>query len=86
MKVFYFIMHDYRTISSLTNSFEITALDSNTSYTAWVKVDSVDYGASDWSDSINFVTNELLVDNMEMIDQLKYIYVRYLIQLIIMQG
>ena len=61
MKVFYFIMHDYRTISSLTNSFEITALDSNTSYTAWVKVDSVDYGASDWSDSINFVTNELLV-------------------------
>ena len=79
-------MHDYRTISSLTNSFEITALDSNTSYTAWVKVDSVDYGASDWSDSINFVTNELLVDNMEMIDQLKYIYVRYLIQLIIMQG
>jgi len=63
-----------RTISSLTNSFEITALDSNTSYTAWVKVDSVDYGASDWSDSINFVTNELLVDNMEMIDQLKYIY------------
>ena len=86
MKVFYFIMHDYRTISSLTNSYEITALDSNTSYTAWVKVDSVDYGASDWSDSINFVTNELLVDNMEMIDQLKYIYVRYLIQLIIMQG
>ena len=79
-------MHDYRTISSLTNSFEITALDSNTSYTAWVKVDSVDYGASDWSDSMNFVTNELLVDNMEMIDQLKYIYVRYLIQLIIMQG
>ena len=79
-------MHDYRTISSLTNSYEITALDSNTSYTAWVKVDSVDYGASDWSDSINFVTNELLVDNMEMIDQLKYIYVRYLIQLIIMQG
>ena len=68
-------MHDYRTISSLTNSFEITALDSNTSYTAWVKVDSVDYGASDWSDSINFVTNELLVDNMEMIDQLKYTYV-----------
>ena len=79
-------MHDYRTISSLTNSFEITALDSSTSYTAWVKVDSVDYGASDWSDSMNFVTNELLVDNMEMIDQLKYIYVRYLIQLIIMQG
>ena len=80
-------MHDYRTISSLTNSFEITALDSNTSYTAWVKVDSVDYGASDWSDSINFVTNELLVDNMEMIDQLKHIYVRYFIQLIIiMQG
>ena len=79
-------MHDYRTISSLTNSFEITALDSNTSYTAWVKVDSVDYGASDWSDSINFVTNELLVDNMEMIDQLKYTYVRYFIQLITMQG
>ena len=74
-------MHDYRTISSLTNSFEITALDSSTSYTAWVKVDSVDYGASDWSDSINFVTNELLVNNMEMIDQLKYIYVRYFIQL-----
>ena len=74
-------MHNYRTISSLTNSFEITALDSNTSYTAWVKVDSVDYGASDWSDSINFVTNELLVNNMEMIDQLKYIYVRYFIQL-----
>ena len=80
-------MHDYRTISSLTNSFEITALDSNTSYTAWVKVDSVDYGASDWSDSINFVTNELLVDNKEIIDQLKHIYVRYFIQLIIiMQG
>ena len=78
-------MHDYRTISSLTNSFEITALDSNTSYTAWVKVDSVDYGASEWSDSINFVTNELLVDNMEMIDQLKYIYVRHFIQLITMQ-
>ena len=78
-------MHDYRTISSLTNSFEITALDSNTSYTAWVKLDSVDYGASDWSDSVNFVTNELLVNNMEMIDQLKYIYVRHFIQLITMQ-
>ena len=72
-------MYDYRTISSLTNSFEITALDSNTSYTAWVKVDSVDYGASEWSDSINFLTNELLVDNMEMIDQLKYTYVRHFI-------
>lgn len=63
-----------RTISSLTNSFEITALDSNTSYTAWVKVDSVDYGASEWSDSINFDTDVVSVDNMDMMDQLKYIY------------
>ena len=69
-------MHNYRTISSLTNPFEITALDSNTSYTAWVKVDSVDYGASEWSDSINFDTDLTEVDNMDMIDQLKYIYVR----------
>ena len=70
-------MHNYRTISSLTNSFEITALDSNTSYTAWVKVDSVDYGASEWSDSINFDTDVVSVDNMDMMDQLKYIYVRH---------
>ena len=69
-------MHNYRTISSLTNPFEITALDSNTSYTAWVKVDTVDYGASEWSDSINFDTDLTEVDNMDMIDQLKYIYVR----------
>ena len=70
-------MHNYRTISSLTNPFEITALDSNTSYTAWVKVDSVDYGASEWSDSINFDTDVVSVDNMDMMDQLKYIYVRH---------
>ena len=52
-------------------------MDSNTSYTALVKVDSVDYGASEWSDSINFDTDVVSVDGMEMIDQLKLLYVRH---------
>ena len=68
----------YSSVSNLatSNVYEFTGLESNTTYTASIKVDTVTFGESESSDTLSFTTNTILYDDLEAIEQLEYTYVR----------
>ena len=68
----------YSSVSNLamSNVYEFTGLESNTTYTASIKIDTVTFGESESSDTLSFTTNTILYDDLESIEQLEYVYVR----------
>ena len=68
----------YSSVSNLAtnNVYEFTGLESNTTYIASIKVDTVTFGESESSDTLSFTTNTILYDDLESIEQLEYKYVR----------
>ena len=68
----------YSSVSNLAtgNVYEFTGLESNTTYTASIKVDTVTFGESQSSDTLSFTTDTILYDDLESIEQLEYTYVR----------
>ena len=68
----------YSSVSNLatSNVYEFTGLESNTTYTASIKVDTVTFGESESSDTLSFTTNTISYDDLESIEQLEYVYVR----------
>ena len=68
----------FSSVSNLatSNVYEFTGLESNTTYTASIKVDTVTFGESQSSDTLSFTTDTILFDDLESIEQLEYTYVR----------
>ena len=68
----------YSSVSNLatSNVYEFTGLESNTTYTASIKVDTVTFGESESSDTLSFTTNAISYDDLGAIEQLEYTYVR----------
>lgn len=66
----------YRTMSSLTNSYEITNLDAESQYSVWVNVDTVDYGQSELNDGAIFSTIASSASGLSIFETLEALYVR----------
>ena len=60
-----------RTLSSLTNSYEITGLDPETDYEIWVIVDTVDYGESEIHETKDITTSAYSVSDWSDIEILR---------------
>ena len=71
----------YRTMSSLTNSYEITNLDAESQYSVWVNVDTVDYGQSELNDEVIFSTIASSASGLSLFETLKAFYVRLILGL-----
>ena len=71
----------YRTMSSLTNSYEITNLDAESQYSVWVNVDTVDYGQSELNDEVIFSTIASSASGLSLCETLKAFYVRLILGL-----
>ena len=71
----------YRTMSSLTNSYEITNLDAGSQYSVWVNVDTVDYGQSELNDEVIFSTIASSASELSLFETLEALYVRLLLDL-----
>ena len=67
-----------RTISSLTNHYEITSLEEGTTYGVSVKVSTISFGESELSEEL-FFTTTLKADDATyvLLDTLQDLYVRY---------
>ena len=63
----------YSSVSNLatSNVYEFTGLESNTTYTASIKVDTVTFGESESSDTLSFTTNAISYDDLGAIEQLE---------------
>ena len=71
----------YRTMSSLTNSYEITNLDAESQYSVWVNVDTVDYGQSNLNDEAIFSTIASSASELSLFETLEALYVRLVLGL-----
>ena len=71
----------YRTMSSLTNSYEITNLDAESQYSVWVNVDTVDYGQSELNEEAIFSTIASSASELSLFETLEALYVRLILGL-----
>ena len=70
-----------RTMSSLTNSYELTNLDAESQYSVWVNVDTVDYGQSELNDEAIFSTIASSASELNLFETLEALYVRLVLGL-----
>ena len=64
-----------------STSYDLTDLEVAMDYEVWVKVDTIDFGQSEWSDSLYFSTpatsETLIADIQQVIDEIVRFFFRY---------
>ena len=64
-------------ISVTKNSYDLDELETAMDYEVWVSVNTIDYGQSDWSESLYFKTTELTASDVNELTQLESDVVRF---------